>query len=104
MTDKDMKLVPVGTEPLPEAYSDLSWGWFVLPEGDGSRLILRTQASDEGLGGFASWINDKPLEMGGAVFGMKTLRGIKRTAENLHEAGVRVDENGRQIAGPTEGL
>lgn len=104
MTDADNKLVPVGSS-RPEVYSDLAWAWIVQPAENGTtRLILRTRASSKGLGGFADWINDGPLEMGSAVFGYKTLRGLARTAEQLHAAGVSVDENGVQTAGPTGDL
>lgn len=104
MTDGENKLVKPG-DPVPDAFSDLLWSWNVEPgEDGGSRLILRTRASDAGMPGFVEWINDGPLEMGGAVFGYKTLYGIKRTAEKLHEAGVVVDKAGVQIAGPASGL
>lgn len=84
----------------PAVFSDMSWAWIVVPEGDGCRLVLRTRASAQGMGGFVDWLYDRPLELGGAVMGYKTLRGIKRTAEQLHAAGVVVNAEGTQVAGP----
>jgi hypothetical protein len=104
LTDGDNKPVAFRA-PKPEAFSDMSWAWIVEPTGEDScRLLLRTRASSKGLGGFAEWVNDKPLELGSAVFGYKTLRGIRRTAEQLDDAGVVVDERGTQTAGPARGL
>lgn len=81
--------------------SGLSWAWVVQPASDGTvRLILRTRSTNVGQPGWVQWIFDKPLEMGGAVFGYKTLVGIKRTAESLAEKGVVVNDAGVQTAGP----
>jgi len=104
ITDGENKLVPAHG-PKPAVYSDMEWGWIVKPTSSGgSRLILRTRASGEGQGSFGEWVNDKPLEMFGAVFAYRTLAGIRRTAEKLSEAGVAVDAAGTQVAGPTFGL
>ena len=98
-TDEAMKLVP--PEAKPKAYSDMTWVWVVEPAGEGAtRLILRTRASDVGLGRFAHWINNNFIDFGGAIFGYKTLYGIKRTAEWMQAKGVAVDASGTQIAGP----
>jgi hypothetical protein len=98
-TDANNKLVAADSET--PVFSDMSWAWIVVPAGDGStRLVLRTRASDVGQPGWLRWLNDKPLEMGGAIFGYKTLVGIKNTAEMLARKGVVVDAKGRQTAGP----
>lgn len=98
-TDAANKLV--APEATPAVFSDMSWAWIVKPESGGrTRLILRTRASDSGLPGWVSWLNDRPLELGGAVFGYKTLVGIKRTAQMLSKKGVVVDDSGVQTAGP----
>jgi hypothetical protein len=98
-TDGANKLV--APDATPPVFSDMSWAWIVQPEGaGGSRLILRTRSSDVGQPRWLMWINDGPLEMGGAIFGYKTLVGIKKTAETLAKKGVAVDSRGRQTAGP----
>jgi hypothetical protein len=98
-TDANNKQIPRGTQS--PTHSDMSWVWLVAPEADGtSRIILRTRSSTQGMPGWYDWMYDKPLEMGGAMFGYKTLRGIARTAEKLQRAGVVVDDEGRQVAGP----
>lgn len=103
-TDEKNELIEPGMKK-PEVYSDMSWAWIVEPDGDGgSRLILRTRASDAGQPPLVRWIYDDPLEMGGAVFGYKTLYGIKRTAAKLVAVGVAVDASGTQVAGPEMGL
>lgn len=85
------------------AESAMSWAWIVAPVANGkTRLILRTRAADKGQSAFVHWLYDQPLEMGGALFGYKTLVGLARTAERLDAAGVRVDASGAQMAGPTQ--
>ncbi len=98
-TDAENKLVaPTADVPV---FSDMSWAWIVKPAENGTtRLILRTRASDVGQPRWLMWLNDKPLEMGGAIFGYKTLVGIKKTAETLAKKGVVVDAAGVQTAGP----
>ena len=51
--------------------------------------MLRTRAGGASQGEFVDWLYDKPLDLGGAIFGYKTLRGIKRTAEKLSAQGSR---------------
>jgi hypothetical protein len=100
-TDAANQQLPVGATDGP--HSDMSWAWIVDPQPDGTtRLILRTRSSNVGMPGFVRWLYDQPLEMGGAVFGYKTLVGIKRIAEKLSSAGVVVDTNGLQTAGPLQ--
>ena len=87
-------------EPVQTA---MSWAWVVQPGSDGkTRLILRTRSADQGQPGFVHWLYDQPLEMGGAVFGYKTLVALARTAQRLNAAGVRVDASGKQTAGPLQ--
>lgn len=99
--DATGKMVP--PEVTPEKWSDMTWAWIVRPQTDGTtRLILRTRSGAEGQSGFMAWLWDKPLELGGAIFGYKTLAGIKRTAEKLAAAGVVVDNAGVQTVGPVQ--
>jgi hypothetical protein len=98
-TDANNKLVAADSDT--PVFSDMSWAWIVQPIGGGkTRLILRTRASDVGQPGWLNWLNDKPLEMGGAIFGYKTLVGIKNTAQALAKKGAVVDAHGVQTAGP----
>ena len=100
-TDAANKHLPVGAADGP--HSDMSWAWIVTAQpGGATRLILRTRAGNPGMPGFVRWLYDQPLEMGGAVFGYKTLVGIKHTAEKLAATGVVVDASGRQTEGPTQ--
>jgi len=80
-----------------------SWLWAVKPIDDGehTRLVLRIRADNSEYEGFVRWLFEKPLDMGGAIMGYKTLYGIKRTAEELERNGVVVDSEGVQVAGPT---
>jgi len=80
-----------------------SWLWAVRPIDDGehTRLVLRIRADNSEYEGFVRWLFEKPLDMGGAIMGYKTLYGIKRTAEELERNGVAVNAEGEQVAGPT---
>jgi len=75
---------PGNVEQSPET-SNMSWAWFVYPRSDGrgARLVLRTRSGGASMGPFVDWLMRNPLDFGGAVFGRKTLVGIKRTAEKL---------------------
>lgn len=82
-----------GTKPGNDAISpsttNMSWSWFVYPARDGStRLVLRTRSGGASQGPVVDWLYRNPLDFGGAVFGYKTLLGIKHTAEKLDAQGV----------------
>lgn len=75
---------------VPAAESDrataasTSWVWVARPLGPArTRLILRIRGDMRGQGAFAAWLFDNPLDLGGALFANKTLRGIKATAEKI---------------------
>ncbi len=77
-----------GTEPgndiISPTTTNMSWTWFVYPAKNGTtRLILRTRTGGASQGDFADWLYENPLDLGGAIFGYKTLLGIKRTAEKI---------------------
>jgi hypothetical protein len=68
---------------LPATWTENTMAWIVRPTDDGkTRLILRMRA-DGTESGFVRWIWNGPLNFGGAMFSRKTMRGIKRTAEEL---------------------
>jgi len=80
----------VGNDVITPRTTNMSWAWFVYPAGDGTtRLVLRTRTGGASQGDFADWLYANPLDFGGAVFGYKTLAGIKRTAEKLSSEGVK---------------
>ena len=63
-----------------------SWAWVMQPVGrDRTRLLLRIRSYGEDDSAFVQWLYDSPLDFGGAFFGYKTLRGIKRVAEDLSD-------------------
>jgi hypothetical protein len=75
------------TEQLPAKHTSMSWDWEVLPlSRDRTRLILRIRSEMAQQGGFVTWLFDQPLEFGGALFGHKTLVGLKGVAEALAQA------------------
>ena len=80
----------VGNDVVTPRTTNMSWVWFVYPGRDGStRLVLRTRSGGASQGRFADWLYDNPLDLGGALFGHKTLVGIERTAEKLSAQGVK---------------
>lgn len=75
------------SESVRATAASTSWAWIARPEGpDRTRLLLRIRGDMRGQGGFAAWLFDNPLDLGGAIFANKTLRGIKATAEALAAA------------------
>jgi hypothetical protein len=81
---------PVGNDAITPKTTNMSWVWFVYPARDGTtRLVLRTRSGGASQGAFADWLYANPLDFGGAVFGYKTMAGIKRTAEKLAAEGVQ---------------
>ncbi len=79
-----------GNDVITPKTTNMSWAWFVYPANDGTtRLVLRTRSGGASQGEFADWLYANPLDFGAAVFGYKTLVGIKRTAENLASTGAR---------------
>ena len=74
-------------QPLPSKFTSMSWEWEVRPvSADRTRLILRIRSDMAQQGGFVTWLFDQPLEFGGALFGHKTLVGLKGIAETLTTA------------------
>jgi len=73
--------------PLPAKHTAMSWDWEVRPvSAHRTRLILRIRSDMARQGGFVTWLFDQPLEFGGALFGHKTLVGLKGIAEGLATA------------------
>jgi hypothetical protein len=73
-----------GNDVITAETTNMSWAWFVYPADDGTtRLVLRTRSGGAPRGDFADWLYANPLDFGAAVFGYKTLAGVKRTAEQL---------------------
>jgi len=95
LTANDAKGEVDPTDP-PAAWSGNTMQWVLTPldGGERTRLILRQRAASVGQPAFVDWLYDKPLDMGGAVMGRKTMVGIKRLAEKLAAAGVSVDSQG----------
>lgn len=61
-----------------------TWVWVSTPVSENeTRLVLRIRGDMRGQGGFVAWLFDNPMDLGGALFANKTLRGIKATAESL---------------------
>lgn len=61
-----------------------TWVWVATPLSENrTRLVLRIRGDMRGQGAFVAWLFDNPLDLGGALFANKTLRGIKATAESL---------------------
>lgn len=77
----------VEARSVPQTWSANTMAWVVRPAGDGgTRLLLRMRA-DGTESGFARWMWNGPMNLGGALFSRKTMAGIKRTAEALAEEG-----------------
>ncbi len=80
----------VGNDVVSPTTTNMSWSWFVYPDKNGTtRLVLRIRSGGASMGPFVDWLYDKPLDFGGALFAHKTLVGIKRTAEELAQQGIR---------------
>jgi hypothetical protein len=79
-----------GNDVISPTTTNMSWAWFVYPAREGgTRLVLRTRSGGASQGEFADWLYANPLDFGGAIFGYKTLAGIRRTAEKLSAQGVK---------------
>ena len=75
------KLDPNDPGPV---WSAESWVWSIRPiDAKTTRLILRIRDAAKGRSGFESWVYDEPLDLGGAIFGYKTMVGLKNVAEQL---------------------
>jgi hypothetical protein len=79
---------PLPLDRIDEADVRESWTWVVRPvDEDTSRLVLRIRSTAKEGGAFVQWLYDKPLDMGGAIMGRKTLVGIRDAAEGLESEG-----------------
>jgi hypothetical protein len=73
----------LGQGEMPQEWTENSMAWVLTSTSDGgTRLVLRMRA-DGSETGFARWMWNGPLNLGGALFSRKTMVGIKRVAEGI---------------------